>query len=576
MSGMLLVTGAGCASVLGFDEFLPGQAPADSDASADTGATNDGPPVGLGESADADLYVNPQGDDANDGKREHPVRSVNKALLLAAASGPNQKFPLRIAACAGTYSETGFTLTGGIELRGGYDCTSWYRPVSKDDVVGTTYKSPSELSNAKPESDQFISLQPDDSGAPRLDGWTITVDEASAAVRTAGDAVLTELTIANRTKPSDSSSVRSQTFGIAVGPESGTATIEHCSVTVNQSNGRRTGTAPDDVSVGVGIGIAGSSRVRRNSLTTSSVIGSCEGIVLGGAKDVQLVENAIAVVSCTGTAPGIAAIGISATSSDVTSVRNSIVITAPAQTDIANSAAAVGVYLVSGGTFDSDGDRVIAPAVVVPNQRLLFNGFLDSAGVLTRVVNASIVFNASKTITLDDSAGIRLLAPSNALLAHNSMYFSGADADGGSIYGISLSNSVTGAIKIDSNLVVTEDHRPAFIRASCQVSAVAELLHNRHAGFDPSLVGTGCPSKATLEDLQSGDAGDNVLFTCPGECSKLFANSGLDTTETGLRLTDAGCSGFQVPSNDAVPVDGRGIARSKGTTTAGAFEAPCK
>lgn len=570
---MLLVTSAGCASVLGFDEFLAGQVTSDVDAAAD--ATNDSPPAPLGEPADADLYVSPYGDDANVGSRERPVRSVNKALLLAAAAGTNQKFPLRIAACAGKYRETGVTLTGGIELRGGYDCTSWYRAVSNDDAVGTTTKSPSELFNAQPEKDQFITVEHDDTGTPRLDGWTITVDEASSAVRTAGDVVLTELTIENRTKPSDSSTVLSQTFGIAVGTEVGKATIEHCVVTVDQSNGRRSGTAASDASVGVAIAIAGAAHVRRNSLTTTTISGPCEGIVLSGAKDVQLVENGIAVVSCTGTGPGIASIGISATNADITSVRNSIVANAPAQIDIANAVTVVGVYLLTGGTFDSDGDRVIAPVALLPNQRLLFNGFLDSAGVLTRVVNASIVFNASNTITLDESAGIRLLAPSSALLAHNSMYFSGADGDGGAMYGISLADSVTGALAIDSNLVVTDDHRPAFIRASCQASAIAELVHNRHAGFDPLVVGTGCPSNATLEDLPSGDAGDNVLFTCPGDCSNLFANSGLGTTETGLRLTDAGCTGLQVPSNDAVSVDGRGVARSTGTTTAGAFEAPC-
>lgn len=573
---MLLVTGAGCASVLGFDEFLPGQAIANVDGGPD--ATNDAtdePPAPLGEAADADLYVSPTGDDANSGSREHPVQSVNKALLLAAAGGPNQTFPLRIAACKGEYHEIGFTVTGGIELRGGYDCTSWYRAASNDAVVGTTTKSPSTLVNAQPEKDQFIALEHDATGTPRLDGWTIKVDEVTAAVRTAGDAMLAELTIENRTKPSDSSTVLSQTFGIAVGTETGTATIEHCSVIVDQSNGRRSGTAAADASVGVAIGIAGTSRVRRNSLTATTITGPCEGIVLSGAKDVQLVENAIALVNCTGTGPGIASIGISATSSDITSARNSIVFNGPAQADIANSATAVGVYLLTGGSFDSDGDRVIAPAALLPDQRLLFNGFLDSAGVLTRVVNASIVFNASNTITLDESAGIRLLAPSSALLAHNSMYFSGADGNGGAMYGISLADSVTGALKIDSNLVVTDDHRPAFVRASCQASAIAELVHNRHAGFVPSVVGTGCPANATLDDLQSADAGDNVLFTCPGTCSNLFATSGLAATETGLRLTDAGCTGLQVPSNVAVPVDGRNVARGTGTTTAGAFEAPC-
>ncbi len=67
------------------------------------------------------IFVAPSGSDAAQGTRESPVKTLNKATALAAASGKD------VYACNGSYAEA-LVVSSAVRLYGGYDCKNgWAR-----------------------------------------------------------------------------------------------------------------------------------------------------------------------------------------------------------------------------------------------------------------------------------------------------------------------------------------------------------------------------------------------------------------------------------------------------------------
>src|SRR5437899_2574720 len=75
--------------------------------------------------AEAAIYVSPAGDDAANGTRAAPLKTIGAALGLAASSGKN-----RVNVAEGIYPEN-VQLRSGISLYGGYDPATWRRTPAK-------------------------------------------------------------------------------------------------------------------------------------------------------------------------------------------------------------------------------------------------------------------------------------------------------------------------------------------------------------------------------------------------------------------------------------------------------------
>lgn len=566
-----LVSLVGCAGVLGFDDFLAGTAVPDAGDPSEGGVTD--APAPNQESASADWYVSAdQGDDGNDGtSTDRPLKSIRRALTLAGATTDRRK----IAVCQGSYKEAHIDLIGPFDLRGGYDCAFWRRPVSNDSATGTSFTSVSTLVNAALEPDSFIKLESDQAGAPRLDGWTVTGTNVGSVVLTVGAAHLKELAIVNATMPSSSNDL--WTAGVSMNRGTGDAPlVEHCAVTVNQSDSA----AYPGAKGAFGVGLRGPGVLRRNMVLVRNVRGNCQGLVLVGANPVTLTENQIEVLSCVHPT-GSRLVGITSSDSEAVSVGNSVLFEGPGTEDDAGVAGVSGVLVAGTGSYVSDRDRVIGPSLLFPPaQSLEFLGFFErSPGVLRHVVNASIVLDGSFTIAEAD--GIVVAPPSSMLVAHNSMYFTGGTGTPKNMRGIYVldpGNTGPAGLTVDSNLVVTNAAEMMFLRAACPTEGFTALDHNRYAGMDAAVRGPGCAAGAGPTDAKPG-AVDSVSFPCPnGDCRTLFESGarGAVLQGMGLRLTDAGCVGLQVPSIPAVTVDGQGRPRSDGgMTTAGAFEPTC-
>lgn len=204
-------------------------------------------------------------------------------------------------------------------------------------------------------------------------------------------------------------------------------------------------------------------------------------------------------------------------------------------------------------------------------------------------MNASILLDVLDTVEVVSSAGIGLDAPSAALLAHNTMYFSrmapgaGEDPPVRAIFvgPGAVGPSATGAssVTVEGNLVVTDDPRMAFLRASCSHDGLGFVRGNRHAGFVRPADGSGCTS-GMLEELRSDGLVDDVAFTCPSTgCRTLFRNdaSSLSLLLRGLELSpDTACGrGLATTGPSAIPADATGRTRPDAGATAGAFELEC-
>jgi hypothetical protein len=256
------------------------------------------------------------------------------------------------------------------DLRGGYDCERWQRPVSDDATTGTSFRSGSRLENADREPDAFLKLESNGAGSPRFDGWTLVASNVASVILTVGNAHLKELSILNSTMPSASNNI-GQTSGVAIAGGLGDPPlIEHCSLTVNQASVEYPG-----VKTAVGIGVLnGSGVLRRNVVIVRDVRGICHGLLFAEASPVT------------------------STDSDVVSAGNSISFEGSGTDDGDGGAVAVnGVFAMGKGSFMSDRDRVIGPRTLVPAMLTLgFVGFFEQTpGVLKHVVNASIVLDGN-------------------------------------------------------------------------------------------------------------------------------------------------------------------------------------
>ncbi|MDF2695913.1 MAG: hypothetical protein K0S65_4296, partial [Labilithrix sp.] len=449
---------AGCADLLGFEDFVAG-VPAPPDGGGDSGAV------------EADFYVSPTGDDGNDGSRERPFRSLKQALARASiALGEPGTAPRRIAVCSGEYREPALHIEGAIDVRGGYDCELWMRPAAEVVAHGVSFQSGSKLVSTE-RGAGFVSLESRPSGSPRLDGFQIEArDVVSAVIVSDGDPVLTELSIVNASNPAPDAGLGPALVGVVLSASN--ATLEHCNISVPQRYGISDATQPSASGVVIE---RGAPAVRRNVILLTDVLGLCTGIVAERATDGELTENFIQITNCVKGAAIGGSVGIATLDSVTKSRRNSILINTPGAADPATAAIAVGVNARGSRAFESDGDRVLAPNGLhlerTPSA-LIFHGF-QGDGALARIVNASVIVD-SRGYAVEESTGIFLNAPKPAYLAHNSMYFSASGTpDGGRppIRAIYLSDSAQevdgGAVTVTANLVVSDDPRMGFVRASC-------------------------------------------------------------------------------------------------------------
>src|SRR5206468_2553006 len=111
--------------------------------------------------ADA-IYVSPAGDDAANGTRAAPLKTIGAALALAGTSGKN-----RVNVAEGTYPEN-VQLRAGVSLYGGYDAATWTRePATLVTTIG-----PGPSSSA-------VAVQGDNVTGVTIDGFTIRSGDAT-------------------------------------------------------------------------------------------------------------------------------------------------------------------------------------------------------------------------------------------------------------------------------------------------------------------------------------------------------------------------------------------------------------
>jgi hypothetical protein len=118
-----LVPCAACAQILGadFDDTSSSHAGGAAGAAGVAGAAG---ADASGQPECAELHVSPLGDDASSGCLPHPKKTINAALEVARSS----KVVTGIRVCAGTFHEQ-VVLDTVVDLRGGYSCSDWKRPV---------------------------------------------------------------------------------------------------------------------------------------------------------------------------------------------------------------------------------------------------------------------------------------------------------------------------------------------------------------------------------------------------------------------------------------------------------------
>ena len=120
------------------------------------------------------IFVSPAGDDAANGTRAAPLKTIGAALALAEISGKN-----RVNIAQGTYPEN-VQLRSGISLYGGYEAATWTRaPATFVTIIGPG-PSPSA-----------VAVQGDNVTGVTIDGFTITSGNAVGPRESAYGIVLT-------------------------------------------------------------------------------------------------------------------------------------------------------------------------------------------------------------------------------------------------------------------------------------------------------------------------------------------------------------------------------------------------
>src|SRR2546422_745180 len=114
--------------------------------------------------AEAAIYVSPAGDDAANGTRAAPLKTIGAALSLAEISGKN-----RVNVAQGTYPEN-VQLRSGISVYGGYDVATWTRAPAT--FITTIGPPPGPSSSA-------VAVQGDNVTGVTIDGFTIRSGDAS-------------------------------------------------------------------------------------------------------------------------------------------------------------------------------------------------------------------------------------------------------------------------------------------------------------------------------------------------------------------------------------------------------------
>ncbi len=550
-----MVVLAGCAGVLGFDEFIVGPGTTD--------AGDDAAPSG-----EADLYVSVEGNDESDGSRQRPVRSIARALQLARVALAERKTVQRIAVCSGDYVERSLEVVGGIHVRGGYDCASWARAATEQSLALRIPPSTKLVSGAPDVT--FVRLRADDLGAPRLDGLSIETTQAHSAIDVVGEATLVDVFVSNTTSPQDEEPHQ------VLAANKANVTIERAYLAIAQ--GGATGNA-----ISIGVGASESTLVLRdNVFDLSSTAGSCQGIV-ATTSTVVAERNRLDLVDCRGTIVSSqelsAAVGVVVVDSKLESRRNTIRIDRPRRFE-AGRTGAVGLTVLS-GELESDGDRMIGPVLLGSQATAVrFVGVYVTARA--KIVNASIFVDSRHYVLDNGSAGVHLAeGAGESAIAHNSMYFS-APVPGDRVrsYGILIDESIKSpSITIESNVAMTDNPDAMLLRVgSCAQSGIGKLANNYHGGFAaPVYVSDagGC----TLDDLVDGGAAANTALPCDaGSCGAVFESTEVvSVVANGLRpVPAAACAQLRVPSSPGVLVDGTGKPRTDGgSTTAGAFEVGC-
>jgi hypothetical protein len=542
-----------CRAVLGIDDDRP--------LLSTTTPSDDGGADGGG--GEADFYVSVKGDDANDGTRARPVRSLRKAVELAGIARTAAPGLRRIAICAGDYPERPLVIRGAIEVRGSYDCSSWTR----EPIPANRLREPDTRLFDEEKNDSFVDLRGDGTGAPRLDNLSIRGSKVLYTVVAEGEVNLARLSVSNTTVPLDDRPLA------AVGANDAKLTVESSFLTVDFTAGS---TSPDPSGVVI-ISTQSTVTLRQNELVATNIPGTCIGALIEGS-EVGFEQNIIELSRCArsaGKPAGTgAAIGYGAQNSKVKSVRNSIRIDRPDGTgDLL--VAGVNSIALSGGTasLDSDGDRIMGPQSLGPNATSLsFAGFL--LGAPARVVNASILLDG-QNYAVTELAAIGLSAPLQATIAHNSIYVARSEADAGNLplFGIVTVGAPEG-VAVEGNLVVSDNPRVTFAKLeSCTPDGgLASFVDNLHAGVSVPFRGAGSTDCGTLA------SGTNRAIPCTGGgCGMLFestAPSGLVTA--ALQPTRvAACPGLNVATSRLVATDATGKPRGDGGTTAGSVEIDC-
>src|SRR5207253_3790659 len=124
--------------------------------------------------AEAAIYVSPTGDDAANGTRAAPLKTIGAALALAGSSGKN-----RVNVAQGTYPEN-VQLRSGISLFGGYEAATWTRVPAT--FVTTIGPGPSTAA---------VAVQGDNVTGVTIDGFTIRSGDAMGSRESAYGIVLT-------------------------------------------------------------------------------------------------------------------------------------------------------------------------------------------------------------------------------------------------------------------------------------------------------------------------------------------------------------------------------------------------
>ena len=120
------------------------------------------------------IFVSPAGDDAANGTRDAPLKTIGAALALAGVSGKN-----RVNVAQGTYPEN-VQLRAGISLYGGYDAATWTRVPAT--FVTTIAPGPSTPA---------VAVQGDNVTGVTIDGFTIRSGDAVGLRESAYGIVLT-------------------------------------------------------------------------------------------------------------------------------------------------------------------------------------------------------------------------------------------------------------------------------------------------------------------------------------------------------------------------------------------------